>query len=172
MSVTTYLKKASSADGQAVYTMLQEFPAEENGFVNSAKGLLTRQFPAYLRKLEHDASGLNLSKNRVPQTTYWFMRDDYPVGIVKLRHRLNDTLRTQGGHVGYGIRPTERGNGLGTVMLKQLLPKARALSLEALLITCFVANKRSRRMVEANGGRLERTENGVCYYWIDLKTPT
>jgi len=172
MSVNYYLKEASSDDGQAVYSMLQEFPAEENGFTNSAKGLLTRQFPAYLRKLEQDARGKKLPKNRVPQTTYWFMCGDHPIGIIKLRHRLNDSLRAQGGHVGYGIRPSERGKGLGVLMLKNLLPEARKLSLDNLLITCFESNEPSRRMVEAVGGKLERTEKGVCYYWIDLNSST
>ena len=172
MPLDYYLKEASGDDGQAIYSMLQEFPAEENGFTNSAKGLLTRQFPAYLRKLQQDASGENLPKNRVPQTTFWFMRGDYPVGIIKLRHYLNDALRSQGGHVGYGIRPSERGKGLGRSMLKSILPEARKLSLDKLLITCFESNKPSRRMVEAVGGELERTENGVCYYWIELESLT
>lgn len=171
MSPEYHLKEASSTDGQAVYSMLQEFPAEENGFTNSAKGLLTRQFPAYLRKLQKDARGEDLPTNRVPQTTYWLMRGDYPVGIIKLRHRLNDNLLAQGGHVGYGIRPSERGKGLGPLMLKKLLPEARKLSLEKLLITCFETNLPSRHMVEVNGGKLERTENGVCYYWLDTHAP-
>lgn len=172
MTPRYYLKAASQTDGVAVYSMLQEFPAEENGFTNSAKGLLTRQFPAYLRRLEQAADGTNLAKNRVPQTTYWFMRDDYPVGIVKLRHRLNDALRNQGGHVGYGVRPSERGKGMGKLMLISLLPKARKLSLNKLLVTCFETNEPSRRMVEAVGGRLERIESSVCYYWIYLQLPT
>lgn len=37
-----------------------------------------------------------------------------------------------------------------------------------ILITCYENNKGSRRAIEKNGGRLEKIENGKCFYWIML----
>lgn len=46
-----------------------------------------------------------MPEGHVPDTVY-VLEDDSEgyVGIVKLRHRLNDALRQGAGHIGYGIR--------------------------------------------------------------------
>lgn len=31
------------------------------------------------------------------------------IGTISLRHELNDYLRREGGHIGYGVRPTASG---------------------------------------------------------------
>ena len=148
--------------------MLADIGPGENGFGNSAWGVPFEAFGDYLSKLEREAAGLDLAAGRVPQTVYWLLRGDHPVGLIKLRHRLNDALRRMGGHIGYSVRPSERGKGLGTVMLRLVLNEARGLGLSQVLLTCLEHNVPSRRMIERNGGVLERTEAGTCFYWIKL----
>ncbi len=36
------------------------------------------------------------------------------------------------------------------------------------MVTCRETNAQSRRIIENNGGILDRTENGECFYWIKL----
>ncbi len=148
--------------------MLNEIGHGENGFHNHAYNLTWKEFKAYLDYSERNARGLSLEKGHVPQTTYWFKRDAHPVGIIKLRHELNDSLRRQGGHIGYSIRPSERCKGYGKLMLEAVLIPARHLGLETVLLTVFNSNLASRKVVEGCGGRLERSDKGICYYWIDL----
>ncbi|HMB08301.1 MAG TPA: GNAT family N-acetyltransferase, partial [Isosphaeraceae bacterium] len=75
-------------------------------------------------------------------------------GVSNLRHALTDKLRREGGHVGYGVRPSRRGQGLATAMLALTLEKARALGIDRVLITCGKENVSSAKVIRKNGGRL------------------
>ena len=81
------------------------------------------------------------------------MRDgDEVVGVSNLRHRLTDALRLEGGHVGYGIRPSARRLGFATELLRQTLDRARAMGLLEVLVTCSKSNEASVRTILRNGG--------------------
>ena len=78
------------------------------------------------------------------------------VGVVDVRHRLNEFLRDFGGSIGYGVRPSERGRGYATEILRLALGHARRLGLREVLISCKQSNAASRRVIEKNGGVLLR----------------
>lgn len=162
------LQELSLGDGRDIYDMLQTIPAEEQGFHNAAYGIAWEDFGEYLRDNIQMARGIGLPEYYVPQTIYWLYADDEPVGIVKLRHFLNDNLRKQGGHIGYCIKPSARGKGYGTRILAEILHEARRIHIPEALLTCNEDNLRSRRVIEANGGVMEKTDDGKCYYWIEL----
>jgi predicted acetyltransferase len=105
--------------------------------------------------------------------TYWWVADgDTVLGAISLRHELNDVLLRAGGHIGYGIRPSARRRGLAGWALAAVLPYAKGLGLDRVLITCDVANEASRRTIERQHGVLEDirdTELGrLRRYWIEL----
>jgi predicted acetyltransferase len=99
--------------------------------------------------------------------TYWLRRDGYPIGMSKLRIRLTKALLELGGHIGFCIRPSERGRRLANVILTQTVEAARMKGLERLLLTCDTENEPSWRTIEACGGKLEKMANLHRYYWID-----
>lgn len=163
------LVPASVFDGKDIWEMLKEFPKNDNGFYNPAYKIPFQKFKGMLNDKMDEALGLNLGPGMVPQSIYWLYNNDRPVGVSKLRVKLNKNLRyVEGGNIGYGIRPSERGNGYGSHILKLTLDKAKAKGLDMALITCYENNKGSRRVIEKNGGRLEKIENGECFYWIML----
>ena len=43
---------------------------------------------------------------RVPQTIFWIVEDGSVVGMLRMRHFPNESLRVTGGHIGYYIRPS------------------------------------------------------------------
>lgn len=96
--------------------------------------------------------------------------DGEPLGALALRHRLNDDLLRIGGHIGYGIRPSERGKKLAPCMLALGLEKAEERGMERVLVTCDEDNPASARTIEACGGVYENTVEGedgpVRRYWI------
>jgi predicted acetyltransferase len=110
----------------------------------------------------------------VPQTTYWATEGDTVVGHIGLRHRLNAELAEFGGHIGYSVRPSRRGRGLATEMLRRVLQTPRAKEIGRLLLTCAPDNVASNRTIRANGGVLERTsfvtriDRATNLYWITL----
>jgi len=94
--------------------------------------------------------------NRVPSTTFFGYDQDKLVGIIDIRHQLNQYLINYGGHIGYGIRPSERRKGYAKQMLKLALDYCKNyLQLEEVLITCDIDNLGSIKTILANGGVLE-----------------
>ena len=96
------------------------------------------------------------------------------LGTSRLRHHLNERLRLMGGHIGYGIRPSEQRKGYGTQILALTLVEARKLGIKRVLVTCDVDNIASVRVIEKNGGFLaERVtpanyDREIALYWIEL----
>ncbi len=132
-------------------------------------------FPKLLERLSACARGEGLEPGFVPHSTYWLVLDGREVvGVSNLRHRLTEKLRREGGHIGYGVRPSARGRGFATELLRQTLGRARALGLSEVLITCSKANDPSVRTILRNGGVLASEEFlpecGEVYqrYWISL----
>ena len=111
-------------------------------------------FDAFLLYLKEAREGKNLPEGYVPQTVYWLVDGNKFIGRVAIRHALNERLILVG-HIGYAIRPSERGKGYGNLALKLALPKAKKLGIEKALITCAKDNIASRKIIEKNGGILE-----------------
>jgi predicted acetyltransferase len=111
-------------------------------------------FVASVRRLENPA---NVPPEFVQQTTWWLVERDTYLGRISIRHALNDSLLFEGGNIGYDLRPSARGRGLGTLQLALALPKAREIGLTRALLTCDWDNVRSARVIEANGGVLQDT---------------
>jgi len=127
-----------------------------------------RTYIARCRKYERGA----VSRGLVPATTYWLVRDDGAVlGSCRLRHRLNEGLWQDGGHIGFDIRPSLRNRGHATRMLALVLEKARGRGLDWVLLTVDPANRPSIRVIEKNGGERIGTaeESGYLQFRIRLQ---
>lgn len=161
-----HLEAACLDDGIDVWSMIQEIGPGENGFHNSGFGVPFSRFREFLQTLVDMERGVGLPPGWVPQTTYWAYAGSRPVGTIKIRHYLTDALRATGGHIGYSIRPSARGRGYGTRMLRASLREGCRLGIEAALITVNEDNQASWRMVESVGGRLDRIEDGKRYYYV------
>jgi predicted acetyltransferase len=102
----------------------------------------------------------------VPVTERWFVDGTDYIGTVIIRHRLTPALEREGGHVGYHVVPGHRRRGHATRMLAQAKPVCCQLGLTEVLVTCAEDNIASRRVIEANGGVLDRIVNGEARYWV------
>jgi predicted acetyltransferase len=118
---------------------------------------LTKDFSLYVNKVLDESQGKNLPEGYVSHTTYWLVDNKEFIGRVDIRHVLTETLLREGGHIGYDIRPTKRNQGYGKKTLELALPKAKALGITKVLITCHETNIPSKRIIEANGGVLENS---------------
>jgi predicted acetyltransferase len=163
------LSPASLTDGPDILQMLREIGPGENGFGNRAWDMPEADYPAWLQSMIDMANGVNLAPHLVPQVTFWLRRDGYPVGMSRLRTRLNDALLKAGGHIGYCVRPSERGKGCAILLLEKTLERARAIGIPRALLTCNVNNDPSWRTIQHCGGVLEKIENDERYYWIDIR---
>lgn len=106
------------------------------------------------------------------QATYkWIVESDQVLGGIALRHRIDDYV-SWAGHIGFGIRPTARGQGLAIWSLGRMLDHAQLLGLDRVLVVCAAHNVASAKTIERVGGILEEvrnTEHGPARrYWIEL----
>lgn len=162
------LKALSSADGRDIYEMLQEIPADENGYVNGVNGMTYEEYKAWLVREEANSKKTEIEDGwKVPQSTYWLYVDGQPVGQGRIRHFLTDALREAGGNIGYAIRPTARSKGYGTILLRELMKEAAKLGLERALVTVHNCNEASIRVAMKNGGELERVTDTRHLIWVD-----
>lgn len=166
--IKTELRECSRYDGIDILEMLREIGPGENGFQNNAYSVRNEEFKDVIYRWIDISRGIGLEPGFVPQTVYWLYADGRPVGIVKLRRYLSDSLRINGGHIGYCIRPSERGKGYGNILLAETLKKATEINIPRALLTCDEDNTPSRQVIENNGGKLECIDKGRCYYWIKL----
>ena len=107
----------------------------------------------------------------VPATAWWIVDDSEPervLGSIHLRHELNDWLLAEGGHIGYGIRPSARGRGVATAALRLVLERAAAMGIDRVLLCCDDDNPVSRSTILRAGGALEDVREGTERYWVTL----
>lgn len=130
-----------------------------------------RDFDFYREHLEVSEETDNL----VPDSTFFCLDEerDIFVGAVNIRHKLNTQLLLNGGHIGDGVRPSERRKGIATRMIALALEECRKLGISRVLMVCDKENIASARTIRNNGGILENEVevDGVLEqrYWIQLK---
>ena len=134
------------------------------------------QYEEWLNTIMNEHKGINLQEGRVPSSVYFLMCDDRIVGTLSLRHNLeNELLSAYGGHIGYGVRPSERRKGYATTMLNLALEKCEELGLDDIMVTCKEDNVASARTIEKNGGILKEVlfvpeeKCNFKIYWINVK---
>ena len=169
-----YLVKPCPELEKEIWQYRQEYMDFGETRINGSCGLARfDDFGKWLRlatSIEKDA----LSKDGVHASTFFSVResDRKIIGSVQLRHTLTEGLRQHGGHIGYGIRPTERRKGYGTAQLLLILEEARRMQLPGVMVMCDRANVASSRTILRCGGILSCANeyDGVAQeiYWIAL----
>ena len=163
------IKRLSIHDGQDIYEMLQELPANENGFINSVNGKTYDEYQEWLKGAVRNSEQTGIIDGwKVPSTIFWLFENGKPVGMGKVRHFLTDALREHGGNVGYAIRPAARNRGLGKKLLALLKDECKEIGVDQMLLTIQNHNISSIRVALGNGGRIEKIAEDRHYIWIDL----
>ena len=110
----------------------------------------------------------------VPDTTLFCLDKDRDVfvGAVNIRHYLNENLLRTGGHIGDGVRPSERKKGYATAMIALALEECKKLGISRVLMCCDKENIASAKSIIRNGGVLENEVEDDGHieqrYWIRL----
>ena len=164
------LRRPTLADKETILDMMAEFEetqsAHDGGFWDAENFV----YEEWLKNNQDQEMGINLPEGWVPAIQLVpFAKDGQAVGFLNLRLRLSGYLLEVGGHIGYSIRPSERGKGYAKESLRQGLQIAKGKNIKRALVTCSTENPASRAVILANGGELEDVRNGTELYWIDLE---
>ena len=166
----------TSEHKQAALAYRQEWlDANPNEKIHGSWGFQNQRYENYelwLSEIENLRTTPMPSIN-VPASTYFAFVNNKIVGNIQIRHSLNESLLQSGGHIGYGVHPSERRKGYATKMLALALEKCRALGIDKILVTCDKDNIASAKTILKNGGVLENEfteENGniLQRYWITV----
>ena len=133
-----------------------EYKSEINGSGALDGYLNDSTYEEWLGKVLADIDIANIQKPRVPALTYFYVReeDDKIIGMINIRLALNDFLKKEGGHIGYCIRPTERGKRYATNMLNSALEVCDILGIKEVLVTCDKLNIASASVIKNCNGKL------------------
>jgi len=149
--------------------------SSESPIINGSAGLdRFSSIEDWLEELKKRSCEDTVPKGRVPSSTYLGVRekDNYIVGMIDIRHYLNEYLTQVGGHIGYGVRKTERNKGYAKQMLKLALEKCKELKIKKVLITCDEDNIASEKVILSVNAKLEDIRNvdgeNKKRFWIDL----
>lgn len=165
----------SAACEKSYLSLLQEIRENEEEPIPFVLKYDADDIHSLVKRCENDAKGIDLPDGFVPHATYWLVKDGcHVIGVSNLRHRLTVDLEREGGHIGIGVRPSERGKGYGSLLLKETLSRARAMGIRRALLTCNKSNFSSIRTILNNGGVLESEESKpdgtvIQRYWIDIE---
>lgn len=160
-----YIKEANLENCEEEYRFISQLPYDENGFLNIHANCTFQQFQEYiLPNYIANAKGKNLALNHVPETKYFLWLDQHIIGLFKLRHYLNDTLKNGAGHIGYGISHDYRGQGYGTKGLALVIKKAWDIIPEnEIYLSCLKKNPASLAVMLKNGAYIHH-EDEMEYY--------
>ena len=153
----------------------KEESLKESPIINGSAGLdRFSSIEIWFEELKKRSCEDTVPKGLVPSSTYLAVRekDNYIVGMIDIRHYLNEYLTQAGGHIGYGVRKTERNKGYAKQMLKLALEKCKELKIKKVLITCDEDNIASEKVILSVNAKLEDIRNvdgeNKKRFWIDL----
>ena len=175
-----YFERPSVRRKEEIIAFLQEF--KEAGSEINGSGSLDRVLRGYPfeealdRCLRMEDKTYAEKMGRCPGKTFLLIRenDERIIGTINIRWNLNEEMLQFGGHIGYGIRPSERRKGYNKINLYLGLKEAKKLGLKKVMLGCGVSNPGSNGTILALGGILERCEidpeDGrlTNVYWIDV----
>jgi len=153
---------------------IEEFKSEKV-VIAGGTGIDEYVYSDWLEKLKTGKIKETCRKDRVPAHTFFLVRssDNRIIGMINIRHELNEYLLREGGHIGYSIRNSERQKGYATKMLELGLQKCLDLGIEKALVTCDKNNIGSAKTIQNNFGILENEyeneEMTIQRYWINVR---
>jgi len=158
------IKEANFEDIEKEWALVRDMPLDENGCINSYHGVKRQDFDKAVYSMIESKQGINLPEGFVPDTTLFVWMGDKPIGLFRVRHYLNDSLRTGSGHIGYWIAPQYRGKGYATEALALVMKyAAKIIDEDEFYLRVDKTNPASLRVMEKNGGKIV-SEDDKKYY--------
>ena len=142
-----------------------EYGSNINGTGGLDWFLQNSTYEEWLKNVLRELDLANIPEGKVPAITYFFVDEetDRIIGMTNIRLSLNDFLRSEGGHIGYSIRPTERRKHYATMQLQAALDVCKRIGIKEVLISCDRENLASSGVIKKCGGVLHHEIHSEKY---------
>lgn len=116
-----------------------------------------KDYKGWLQRLDVERKR-EVSSTEVPNETFFLIRlnDDKIIGMVNIRIKTNDKVKSSFGNIGYGIRPTEREKGYNKINLYLALLECQKFGMKQVILSCKKENIASSKTMIALGAKYDR----------------
>ncbi len=177
MEKTLVLKKPNIDCKERVLSFKKQFIDDKEELRGTAFLETTEVFEDWLDILKANFDEETVMDGYVPASTYMVLSEEGDnkeiIGMLDIRHRLNEHLEKFSGHVSYSIAKEFRNQGYATEMLRQALDICQVYGIDDVLVTCDKQNPAGIKTIEKNNGKFEdeidRGDKIINRYWIDTR---
>lgn len=164
------LVRPTCDDKQNIMEYVQEHYDNGEAEIHASNMLTTLDYDKWIEKLEHDSTIGDIEWGY--SDTYLVISGDNIVGMVNIRYNPAVEISEMYGHIGYGVRPSERRKGYATKILEKALILTKDKGLSEVILGCYEDNIGSKKTIEANNGKIYKktmlADKPAVYYKIDL----
>ena len=164
------LRKPTISDEKILMDYIKEHYDNGEMSISASNMLPLMKYNEWIEKLKRDEVGTDLEWGM--SETYILVDNDRVLGILNIRYNPSDEIVQKYGHIGYGVRPSERRKGIATYLLKEALIKCIEKGLTEVTLGCYKDNLGSSKTIIKNNGilykRMMMEEQKAEYYKIKL----
>ncbi|GGL74206.1 GNAT family N-acetyltransferase [Glutamicibacter protophormiae] len=153
-------RELTDADEQQAVDAHQTLLAEDFEFLPAWTG--GENWADYVYRMNAGRRGEHIPEGWVRSALFIAVdRDGWLLGRVSVRYELNASLEHLGGHIGYGVLPEARRQGVAAALCRFGLDELRAAGVDRALVTCAAGNSGSRATILGCGAVPDTTHPEV-----------
>ena len=158
-------------DKEIIKLYIEEHYSHNEKSLSASNNLTSMYFEDWVNKIHNN---VNIPDKEWGKSLTYLAFDDMDklVGLLSVRYDLPIEKVKEFGHIGYGVRPSERRKGYATKMISLALEECKKLGMDKVLLVCDKDNIGSVKSIINNGGVLENEvlKEGklIQRYWIML----
>ena len=147
----------SLEDKEQVISYIEDHYSNNEKSLSASNGLTSMYYEEWVEIIHNNVTIPNGDWGK--SLTYFVFDNKKLVGILNIRYDLSSELVNKYGHIGYGVRPSERKKGYATKMLKYALEECKKMGMEKVILGCYKDNIGSAKTIIKNGGILVREQD-------------
>ncbi len=160
------------SDKSILQEYMQEHYDNKEKSISASLGLPASEYSDWIDKIHRNAS---VGDEEWGKSLLYLCYDNNKlIGLLSIRYELPENLVEVYGHIGYGVRPSERNKGYATTMLAYALSVCKEKGMDKALLGCYKDNLASAKTIQKNGGMLVEENDNYNegrisqYYLIEL----